>query len=159
MRFSLWLAILISLASSSVYAQQSQSGSEIFESRCTQCHKLPNIANRSPGQLSAIVDIMQQVMQARGITPLTDDEKTILLDYLLPQAKKEADERQEMSARDSFLLHCTLCHQAPEPEMLKFKQWKFVMMTMDQRMEQSNIPPLSEEERAEIMAYLKEHAR
>ena len=52
-----------------------------------------------------------------------------------------------------------VCHQTPEPEMLKIKQWKRVVHTMRKRMTQSGQPDLTEEEYQKILSYLEQHAR
>ena len=156
MKLIIYLALLITLACNSVVAEES--GKQIFQNHCTQCHKLPDVSSRSPKQLAMLIDIMQQVMTNRGVTPLAEADKTALLAYLQKHSLQR-DISDDITPQDTFLVRCTLCHQAPDPEMLKFKQWQFVLMTMDQRMEQTGIPSLNESDREIILNYLKEHAR
>ncbi|KPK37564.1 MAG: hypothetical protein AMJ69_11130 [Gammaproteobacteria bacterium SG8_47] len=52
-----------------------------------------------------------------------------------------------------------LCHQLPEPGMLRAKQWTRVLETMQLRMRQVGMPPLSEAELSRVSAYLDAHAR
>ena len=59
-----------------------------------------------------------------------------------------------------FQLRCgEVCHQTPEPEMLKAKQWKRVVNTMRKRMTQSGQADLTEEEYEKILSYLEKKAR
>ena len=59
-------------------------------------------------------------------------------------------------ARQLFETRCAICHQLPEPAMLKPNQWRVVLMTMQKRMEQRGLPPLSEEEFTLLLKYLSE---
>ena len=54
---------------------------------------------------------------------------------------------------------CGLCHQLPEPSMLTAKQWRIVLETMQKRMGHIEMPPLSENEREQILSYLGKHAK
>ena len=58
-----------------------------------------------------------------------------------------------------FQGRCQMCHQLPEPGMLKPKQWKLILSVMQQRMQQAGIPSLTEEETERVLAYLTERAR
>ena len=53
-----------------------------------------------------------------------------------------------------FQSRCMLCHQLPEPAMLRPKQWQAVLGTMQQRMQQAGIPVLTPGEQAAILDYL-----
>jgi mono/diheme cytochrome c family protein len=57
-----------------------------------------------------------------------------------------------------FETRCGACHQLPEPAMLKAKQWRLVLMTMQKRMQQNGLPPLSEDELALVLKYLSGQA-
>jgi len=54
---------------------------------------------------------------------------------------------------------CGLCHQLPDPGMLTAKQWRIVLETMQKRMGHIEMPPLSKNEREQILDYLGRHAR
>jgi len=58
-----------------------------------------------------------------------------------------------------FSSRCSMCHQLPEPGMLKAKQWQLILVTMQQRMQQANVPPLQVQEREMILEYLTARAR
>ena len=81
--------------------------------------------------------------------------KTILLLCLLAfSAVGMADEE----GKHIFEGRCVSCHQLPEPDTLSPKQWRLVLLTMQKRMQQNGLPPLSEEEFALVLKYLSEHA-
>jgi mono/diheme cytochrome c family protein len=65
----------------------------------------------------------------------------------------------EVSGKDMFAARCALCHQLPEPGMLKAKQWSFIVETMQQRMQQANMPQLNEQEKESILEFLSLNAR
>ena len=54
---------------------------------------------------------------------------------------------------------CQMCHQLPEPGMLRPKQWRLILGTMQQRMQQAGVPPLTEEETEMILEYIAEQSR
>lgn len=62
-------------------------------------------------------------------------------------------------AKSLFEGRCQMCHQLPEPGMLRPKQWKLILTTMQQRMQQASVPPLTEEETEMILEYIAEQSR
>jgi len=54
---------------------------------------------------------------------------------------------------------CQMCHQLPEPTMLRPKQWRLILSTMRQRMQQAGVPPLTEEETEMVLEYIAEQSR
>lgn len=54
---------------------------------------------------------------------------------------------------------CQMCHQLPEPGMLRPKQWRLILGTMQQRMQQAGVPPLTEEETEMILEYIATQSR
>jgi mono/diheme cytochrome c family protein len=53
-----------------------------------------------------------------------------------------------------FEFKCGLCHQVPDPAKFKPAQWREVLQTMQGRMKQFGMPPLTEEEHANVLAYI-----
>lgn len=66
---------------------------------------------------------------------------------------------ENISGKDMFAARCAVCHQLPEPGMLKAKQWMFIIETMQQRMQQADMPQLNEQEKASILEFLALNAR
>ncbi len=59
-----------------------------------------------------------------------------------------------------FQARCAgLCHQLPEPSMLKAKQWSKVLTVMQKRMQQRGVAPMSESEHAQLLTYLQKNSR
>ena len=62
-------------------------------------------------------------------------------------------------AKSLFEGRCQMCHQLPVPDMLKPKQWRLILGTMQQRMQQAGVPPLTGEETEMILEYIAEQSR
>ena len=58
-----------------------------------------------------------------------------------------------------FEARCPLCHQLPEPSMLKLEQWRRSLNTMQKRMQAFGMSPLTEVEFEQVLAYLATQAR
>lgn len=58
------------------------SGKVLYENSCVRCHKLKEPANYTKQQWPGIVDKMQKRSR------ITDEQKAIILAYLLTEAKK-----------------------------------------------------------------------
>ncbi len=145
-------------AGSPLLAAEASEGKEVFQKMCSRCHKLPESGTRTAEQWKLVIDIMQGIMQQRGETLLNEKEKQQVLLYLQENAKQPSSAR-ETGAENLFIARCALCHQLPEPGMLKAAQWKLIIKTMQQRMQQAGVPQLKEGETELIMEYLTEHAR
>lgn len=64
------------------------------------------------------------------------------------------------TGRQLFETRCGVgCHQLPEPASLKSAQWQLVLQTMQKRMRQFGMPPLTEAEYDAVLSYLVAHAR
>ena len=75
------------------------------------------------------------------------------------EGTEETAAEREAWAKSLFEGRCQMCHQLPEPDMLKPNQWKLILMTMQQRMQQANVPPLTEDETERLLEYLSARAR
>jgi mono/diheme cytochrome c family protein len=53
-----------------------------------------------------------------------------------------------------FEFKCGLCHQLPDPAKFKPAQWREVLQTMQGRMKQFGMQPLTDEEHANVLAYI-----
>ena len=82
-----------------------------------------------------------------------------LLLTAVPLFVVQADETSSVEAEVLFTARCAMCHQLPEPGMLKPKQWKLILGTMQQRMRQANLPQLQAQESEMILEYLTARAR
>ncbi len=76
-----------------------------------------------------------------------------------PSTDETASMDRNAYTESLFKGRCQMCHQLPEPSMLKAKQWKLILVVMQQRMQQAGVPPLTEEETEMLMEYLSARAR
>ncbi len=81
--------------------------------------------------------------------------KALLLFVLLLVANLSYAEADVLDGEYLFESRCAVCHQLPEPDMLNSRQWAWVIKTMQTRMQQAAIVPLSDDEVAAIMRYLE----
>jgi hypothetical protein len=92
------------------------------------------------------------------------------MQFLIFAGKKDADADAACPLSRNIELHllvesklfevrCSNCHQFPEPMMLNAKQWKIVLLTMQQRMQHLKMAPLNEDEFKTIHDYLSAHSR
>lgn len=58
-----------------------------------------------------------------------------------------------------FVRRCSLCHALPDPARMEYSQWERVVERMAANIRARNVPQMSDEERQQILNYLKHHAR
>ena len=75
-----------------------------------------------------------------------------------PEAEITGDARSADS-KSLFEGRCQMCHQLPEPSMLRPKQWRLILGTMQQRMQQAGVPPLTGDETEMILEYIAAQSR
>ena len=85
-----------------------------------------------------------------------DDSEQVMAEQ---PAVEETSAERSAYADSLFKGRCQMCHQLPEPGMLRPKQWKLILTTMQQRMQQASVPPLTEDETERLLEYLAERAR
>jgi len=78
----------------------------------------------------------------------------ILLFSLLPMTAWA--EAHVVRGQDIFEGRCQACHQTPKPKALSMSQWRAVLQTMQVRMQQKSMDPLSDQEMADVLLYLAE---
>jgi hypothetical protein len=100
------------------------------------------------GGLSVIPVSAAEAEAEESAEPVTDE-----------QAVEETAAEREAWAKSLFEGRCQMCHQLPEPDMLTPSQWKLILMVMQQRMQQANVPPLTEDETERLLEYLTARAR
>lgn len=74
----------------------------------------------------------------------------------------EAQEALEQGVEQGKILfeaRCPLCHQLPEPAMLKREQWRRSLTTMQKRMQQAGMSALSDSEFQQVLNYLATQVR
>jgi hypothetical protein len=61
-------------------------------------------------------------------------------------------------AAQLYKQRCDTCHRVFAPSSLKYEMWKFQVNRMQGEMVRRGLPPLTAEERATILDYLKRHS-
>lgn len=84
---------------------------------------------------------------------------TLLATGVSGVAAAEGLSEQQAQGKALFEARCAICHQLPEPDMLKPKQWKRLLLLMQKRMRQAGMPPLDEEEFAQVYDYLSSQSQ
>ena len=87
-------------------------------------------------------------MVAQADEAVTDKLASEQAEAEMTGAEKAAFEKSLFEGR------CQMCHQLPEPGMLRPKQWRLILGTMQQRMQQAGVPQLTEEETEMILEYI-----
>lgn len=60
----------------------------------------------------------------------------------------------------TYTAKCGVCHPPVHPKKLTKREWKSILKVMEKKVELTGVrEPLSEEERASILAYLTRHSR
>lgn len=88
-----------------------------------------------------------------------DEQPTSAGDASIDESATESAADREAWAQSLFEGRCQMCHQLPEPGMLKPQQWKLILTTMQQRMQQAGVPQLTEDETGRLLEYLGDRAR
>lgn len=57
-----------------------------------------------------------------------------------------------------YASRCGGCHRLYEPGVLKFEMWKVTIARMQGEFARRGIPPLTEDERTTLLAYLQQHS-
>lgn len=58
-----------------------------------------------------------------------------------------------------YAAKCAPCHSLPHPKRHTYEQWEHMMGVMEKQMEHRKMPPLTTEEKAAVLRYLKGHSR
>ena len=58
-----------------------------------------------------------------------------------------------------YISRCSSCHALPHPGRHGYDAWVYLVSIMEQRMAERGMAGLTDEDRADILAYLHAHAR
>lgn len=59
----------------------------------------------------------------------------------------------------AYAAHCSACHALPHPKRHSYPEWQTLVAVMEQRMRERGMQPLDEQQRSEILAYLRHNSR
>ena len=97
--------------------------------------------------------MVAQAEEAVTDKPASEQTVSVQAETEMTGAERTAFEKSLFEGR------CQMCHQLPEPGMLRAKQWRLILTTMQQRMQQAGVPPLTEDETETILEYIAEQSR
>jgi len=103
-----------------------------------------------------LIIFIAMVCVASPTSVIQAEESKAVSEQAVPE---ETDAEREAYAKSLFEGRCQMCHQLPEPDMLRPKQWKLILTTMQQRMQHASVPPLTEDETERLLEYLSGRAR
>lgn len=86
-------------------------------------------------------------------------KKAILFTILIASLSAAASAETADEGAALFEARCALCHQIPDPAMLKPQQWDSVLAVMQKRIEQKGMPQLPDDEVEAIREFLRNNAR
>lgn len=154
-------------------------GANVLTRYCAQCHHLPNPAMHTAEDWLRVEDRMvarERMMASmhgmgggmmmRGMmtirAPSVEDER-VLLAYLQRHALKPAS-LETLGAPgtpglDLFRRTCSQCHALPDPQLHTPDEWPSVVERMRKNMDTMGKPVITDQEREEIVGFLKQKAR
>ncbi len=148
-------------------------GAQLLVRYCTQCHNLPSPAMHTAEdwprvearmlareRMMAGMHGMMQMMDIQA--PSKEEERTILA-YLQQHALRPASP-ETLGSPDApgsalFRRTCSQCHALPDPRLHTADEWPGVVDRMRKNMETMGKPVFTNQERDEILSYLKQQAR
>lgn len=82
---------------------------------------------------------------------------SVVLLFFMMALSVLAGEQEEGQA--IFKARCGLCHQHPDPGMLKPEQWRILLDTKQKLMFKAGMTPLNNEEYNSLLEYLQQNAK
>jgi cytochrome c5 len=154
-------------------------GAQLLVRYCTQCHNLPSPALHAPEEWPAVAARMFKRMRriaahsgmmwgggshgGMGIRTPMPGERKILVAYLQRQAITPADQDasgpSDAPGPTLFRQVCSGCHHPPDPQSHTAAEWPGVVERMQHHAESMAKPEITDNERDEIVLFLKERAR
>jgi hypothetical protein len=70
-----------------------------------------------------------------------------------------AGETDQLVQAQAFSSHCSACHALPHPKRHRYPEWQRLVAIMEQRMQERGMAPLGDQQRRDILAYLRLNGR
>lgn len=151
-------------------------GATAFKRYCMQCHALPSPRAHTAAEWDASLDRMvhrMRMMEREQAAPWgkwmpevaapSQDEFQVLRSYLKANALRPAPEtllpEQKGPGGERFSQVCSQCHALPDPALHTAEEWPDVVSRMHVNMQRMGVAPPEAQERAQILAFLIDHAR
>jgi len=151
-------------------------GAMAFKRYCMQCHVLPSPKAHTAAEWDASLERMVhrlRMMEREKAAPwgkwmpalATPSEADVaqLRGYLKENALKPAPEAlaplEKGPGGEHFAQVCSQCHALPDPALHTASEWPDVVSRMHVNMQRMGVTPPESDARAQILAFLAEHAR
>ena len=148
-------------------ADASSEGARVFIRTCTQCHDLPNPKMRASEEWPPIVHRMvSRLIRRKALSmsrhpiylPTAEADAQIVV-YLKENGLKAAALGDDTStAATLFKARCGQCHLPPDPAQHTADAWPAIVDQMRKNIEVFKRTPITDGERAEIIAFLSARA-
>ncbi|MEK6768436.1 MAG: hypothetical protein AABY85_05525, partial [Gemmatimonadota bacterium] len=94
-----------------------------------------------------------------GVATPTSADRTQLLNYLLANALRVAENLPQGRGRDVFEERCGRCHTLPDPRSHSAADWPAVVMRMERNMERMKVSGVTPDQAQHIVLYLEGASR
>jgi cytochrome c5 len=155
MKFKIFsLALYLNVTALVLLAQDHKcANKETYKAKCSPCHLVPEPGLYQKTAWEGIMKNMQKLMNESKKITLSNAEYQCILDFVYGEIKSSSQTLDR--GKSIYDLKCTLCHQRPEPNMLKLKQWKLVLNLMQERFKHSKMNPLNNDEYNAVYSYIE----
>jgi cytochrome c5 len=135
-------------------------GANMVATYCAQCHDLPSPTMHSATDWPSVVRRMWLRMEKlpTSLNVKLPDEggRSTMLSYLTSHALQVSGASLPPGrGRAEFSSVCSRCHALPDPRVHSAQDWLAVFLRMERNMERMNVRPPTQQETAEILAYLQ----
>ena len=163
----------------SLLPEPGSAGNRLVQFYCVQCHGLPvphmHTAEEWPAVLrrmllraqtlshhmgGRITERLLGEMRMAGMSAAnipSEAERDTLLAYLERHAFPGVDRAAlpDLPGRQAFLNHCATCHAPPDPKAHSPDEWTLVVARMQGNMTTMDVPTLSDQQRTQILEFLR----
>lgn len=145
-------------------------GAKLLIRYCTQCHNLPGPAMHTAEEWPAVdgrmISRMEMMAGMKGMmmdiqAPTVEERKTLLAymqQHALRPASQEALGAPNAPGLNRFRRTCSQCHALPDPSLHTAQEWPGVVERMRKNMAIMGKPVITDQERDEIVGYLRRQA-
>ena len=108
---------------------------------------------------TVLILLVSLVTGLPSIVVLAEEDQVRSEQAVVESSGIESQAEKSAYAKSLFEGRCQMCHQLPEPGMLRPRQWRLILGTMQQRMQQAGVPPLTVDETEMILEYIAQQSR
>jgi len=138
-------------------------GAAVLTGYCSQCHALPSPAMHAAQDWPSTarrmwvrIDMLHGML---GVRVPTAGDRVAMLNYLIANSLKVAENLPAGPGRDVFQAMCSRCHLLPDPRQHSGPDWAAVIMRMERNMERMKVSGVSNAQAQQIIGYLESASR